>query len=365
MGNNKINKAGVHKECKPRNLLQKVGAKRKRLARIYQDTYLRQTGLSVRDPGYSSKVGNDRVKALVKTWPKSLHQQMQLFDTAIEEANLELAGLAAGAAAGAAAAAVGVAPAEVRDVDAAAAVEAVEAVVRDNNIVCDDQPEVEPVSMIVDYSDDAVVAAQVAATRAAIAAASGEPVDVRDGAVGDVEPVPMDVDEPGASPEAGDVYMDVDESLELLPHPRDVLNAVRAAPGADEMRTADKEAAGDLTVRGRVEVSDVGGSDNLEGKGILPAKSTSAVGSSAVSDNIYDNVAVARDAQFLLDEFRQHGLRPVELKHGEVVQVVKYLGHVTFRPVVTDPTPPTPSPVSNTSIRPDVTGPTPPPTISI
>merc|ERR1712240_193309 len=109
--------------------------------------------------------------------------------------------------------------------------------------------------MIADYSDDAVVAAQVAAARAAVAAASGDPVDVRDGAVGDVEPVPMDVDEPGASPEAGEVYMDVDESLELLPHPRDVLNATRAAPGADEMRTADKEAAGDLTVRGRVEVS--------------------------------------------------------------------------------------------------------------
>ena len=90
MGNNKIKKAGEHKECKPHNLLQKVGAKRKRLARLYQDIYLQQTGLSVCDPGYSSKAGNDRVKALVKTWPKSLHQQMQLFDTAIEEANLEL-----------------------------------------------------------------------------------------------------------------------------------------------------------------------------------------------------------------------------------------------------------------------------------
>ena len=105
MVNKQINKAGDHKHSKTPNLLQRVGAKRKRLARIYQDTYLRQTGLSVRDPGYSSKVGNDRVKALVKTWPKSLHQQMQLFDTAIDQANLELhqAGLAARAAAGAAA----------------------------------------------------------------------------------------------------------------------------------------------------------------------------------------------------------------------------------------------------------------------
>ena len=340
MVNHSHNKAGDHKHSKAPNLLQKVGAKRNRLVRLYQDIYRQQTGLSIRDAGYSCKAGNNRVKALVKTWPRSLHQQMQLFDTAIEEANLELAGLAAGAAAGAAAA--GVAPAEVRDVDAAAAVEAVEAVVRDNNIVCDDQPEVEP-----DYSDDAVVAAQVAAARAAVAAASGEPVDVRDGAVGDVEPVPMDVDEPGASPEAGDVYMDVDESLELLPHPRDVLNAVRAAPGAHE-------------------ISDVGGSDNVDLDRMLPANSMYVVNSIAFHEpSITKTVEIVNpsnyeaEAQWAIEHLSSN---PAELKHGEVVQV---LANVTIRLDGTGPTPPPPSPVSNTSIRPDVTGPAPPPTISI
>ena len=385
---NKRNIQGEHKEKKKPNLLKLVIQKRNKLIDIYQKIYIQQTGLSIRDPRYNRKAGSDRVKALERGWPKPWNQLIPLFDTAIGDANLELGQgvLAAGAAA------VGVAPvepAEVRDVDAAdaaAAVEAVEAVVRDNDTVCDDQPEVEPVSMIVDYSDDAVVAAQVAATRAAIAAASGEPVDVRDGAVGDVEPVPMDVDEPGASPEAGEVYMDVDESLELLPHPRDVLNAVRAAPGADEMRTADKEAAGDLTVRGRVEVSDVGGSDNLEGKGILPANSTSAVGSSAVIDNICASVAVeprtkikenivdpsnyqddaqwalqSLERQFLNDQAKQ-ALEVVELNHGEVVEYLGDVTNVIIRLGATGPAPlPPPSPVSNTSIRPDVTGPTPPP----
>ena len=112
MVNHSINKAGDHKHSKAPNLLQKVGAKRNRLVRLYQDIYRQQTGLSIRDAGYSCKAGNNRVKALVKTWPRSLHQQMPLFDTAIEEANLELhqAGLAAGAAVGEAAA--GIAPVE-------------------------------------------------------------------------------------------------------------------------------------------------------------------------------------------------------------------------------------------------------------
>ena len=339
---NKRNIQGEHKEKKKPNLLKLVNQKRNKLIDIYQKIYIQQTGLSIRDPGYNRKAGSDRVKALERGWPKPWNQLIPLFDTAIGDANLELGQgvLAAGAAA------VGVAPvepAEVRVVDAAAAVEAVEAVVRDNDTVCDDQPEVQPVSMIADYSDDAVVAAQVAATRAAVAAAC-EPVDVRDGAVGDVEPVPMDVDEPGASPEAGEVYMDVDESLELLPHPRDVLNAVRAAPGAHE-------------------ISDVGGSDNVDLDRMLPANSMYVV-NSIHEPSITKTVEIVNPSNYEAEAqwAIEHLSNPVELKHGEVVQV---LANVTIRLEGTGPTPPPPSPVSNTSIRPDVTGPAPPPTISI
>ena len=99
MGNRK-NHAGEHKGKKKPNIMKVVMRKRTKLVDIYQKIYIQQTGLSIRDPGYNRTAGSDRVKALERGWPKPWNQLIPLFDTAIDDANLELdqAVLAAGAA---------------------------------------------------------------------------------------------------------------------------------------------------------------------------------------------------------------------------------------------------------------------------